>query len=81
MVVTYTLGVEKEDDMTIDLKVIRYYRKDVWGQTLCYPVDYMIEIQTLTGQKTLKASFFKAFEGMGFKFEEVLESSIKTGGC
>lgn len=58
-------------------KTIRYFRKNVYGNDLYYPVDCALEIEALTGKKTLVARTFEALERMGVKFEEVLESSIK----
>ena len=58
-------------------KMIRYFRKNVWGNDLYYPVDCAMEIEALTGKKTLVSRTFEAFERMGVKFIEVLESSIK----
>lgn len=58
-------------------KVIRYYRKNVYGVEKYYPVDFIGPIETLTGMKTLVARNFSALEAFGFQFVEVLESSIK----
>ena len=63
-----------------DQPVIRYYRKNVWGNVLCYPVDYAAAIFDLTGQVTLTKQTFNGLTELGYKFVEVLESSVKQGG-
>lgn len=66
--------------MNINLKEIRYYSKNTYGNVFNYPIDYVVELETLTGMKTLAARNIKALEGMGFSFVEVLESTVKKGG-
>lgn len=63
-----------------DSKTIRYYRKNVYGNDLLYPVDYPLEIESLTGKKTVDQKDIRNFEKLGFKFEEVLMSSLKKEG-
>jgi hypothetical protein len=51
---------------------IRFYAKEVYGNTNFYPIDYVDELKILTNQKTLTGRTIKALETMGFTFEEVL---------
>lgn len=59
---------------------IQYYKKDVWGNTLLYPVDYAYAIELITGKKTLTNATIKGLQMMGFCFQEVMESAVKKGG-
>ena len=61
-------------------ETIRFYKKNVYGNDLFYPVDCAQEIKELTGRTTLVSKTFRAFERMGVKFVEVLESSVNNGG-
>lgn len=56
---------------------IRYYKKDVYGITLFYPVDQADAIMCLAGKKTLTPRVWEGLEKLGFQFVEVLESSVK----
>lgn len=58
-------------------KTIRFYAKNVYGNTLFYPVDKAEAIKTLGGTKTITPSVFKGMEQLGFNFVEVLESQVK----
>jgi CRISPR/Cas system CMR subunit Cmr4 (Cas7 group RAMP superfamily) len=57
---------------------IRFYAKNVYGNVLFYPVDYAKEIFVLTNCRTLTNKTIHALEQMGFKFQEVLQSSIQN---
>lgn len=50
-------------------KTITVEKKNVYGNELIYPTNYVIELQTLTGQKTLSFKHIHALKEMGFKFE------------
>ena len=54
------------------MKKLEFYTKNVYGQELFYPITYAIEIEMLTGKKTLTAPVFKALCGLGFDLVEVL---------
>lgn len=58
-------------------RVIRYYRKHVYGNELLYPADCKEEILMLTGNRTLTWRTIKALESMGVVFHEVFESTIR----
>ena len=57
---------------------IRYCRKNVYGNTLFYVVDYVKEIEELTGKKTITPKIIKCLERLGIKCTEVLESQMAT---
>lgn len=60
-------------------RVIRWFRKSVYGTELKYAVDFAFEIRQLTGDRTLTPSTIATLESMGFDFKEVLESSVRGG--
>lgn len=53
---------------------IYYYKKEVYGNTLLYVKDpsFARMISKLTGKKTIDSSDILALEGLGVKFEQVL---------
>ncbi len=57
--------------MTITLE-----KRTVYGNDLYYPKSYVVELETLTKQKTLSLHHIKALKAMGFTFE--LEQSLLT---
>ncbi len=52
--------------------VIRFYRRNVYGNESMYAVDHAAEISQLTSRKTLLKNDFEALKGLGFTFKEVL---------
>lgn len=60
-----------------DEKLIRYYRKNVYGNENFYAVDHVDAISTLTSRKTLLKNDMKALEQLGFEFKEVLQAEVK----
>lgn len=43
--------------------------KDVYGVRRIYPLDFVQEIEALTGQKTLSNKQIKALKALGVEFE------------
>jgi len=58
--------------MEITKTVIRYYRREVYGNDLLYPLDHAYIIEKLTGKKTLNALTMSSLESLGISFQEVL---------
>jgi len=57
--------------------ILRYYRKNVYGNELFYLVDNADPIAVLTGCQTLRPRDFKALSELGFRFEEVIAPGKK----
>jgi len=55
-------------------KEVEFYAKENYGTTMFYLVDkiLLINIEALTGRKTLTARDFIALENLGFTFREVI---------
>lgn len=51
---------------------IKYYKKNVYGNELVYPLDHIDSLKWLTGQKTLSKAHMVALTAMGFNLVEVL---------
>ena len=58
---------------------IRYYTRSKFGNDLRFPIDFVEQLEKLTGRKTLSNSDIIALKALAFELEEVLESSIKMG--
>lgn len=54
-------------------KTIRYYRENVYGNELFYPLDCVEAIRILTEKKTLTPRVWEGLEKLGFQFVEVLK--------
>lgn len=65
---------EKFERSISECFTIRFYVKDVYGNSLKYPVDFADEILMLTGAVTLTDRAIAALTRMGFRFEEVLRT-------
>lgn len=63
----------------MDDRTIRFYRENVYGNELLYPVDQAVAIEMLTGKKTLTQRTILAFGYLGFRFVEILKSDIPKG--
>ena len=65
----------------MDDRTIRFYRENVYGNELLYPVDQAVAIEMLTGKKTLTKRTILALGLLGFSFVEVLKTDAKKGGA
>lgn len=55
--------------------VIKYYRKQVYGNTWYYPACYRAELfARISGKATLSLGIIRIMEDLGFKTLEVLQS-------
>ena len=54
--------------MTIYIQV-----KNIYGKDFFYPRNFVNELQTLTGAKTLNNKQMRALQAMGFKFEVITQ--------
>ena len=46
-------------------------QRNIYGQDLYYPRNFVPQLEALTGQKTLQCRHIRALRKMGFKFETV----------
>ncbi len=53
---------------------IEYYKKNVYGNELCYVKDKKLAeiVMRLTGQKTISTNTIEALKALGCKFIQVL---------
>ncbi len=69
----------------MDKRTIRYYIKEVYGKIYYFPIDFPLEIQRLTGKKSvamiedkkLDRSIMASLEAMGFNFKEVTRAEAE----
>lgn len=50
--------------------VIVIKTKNVYGNDLHYPMNYVDELKDLTGSKTLTLKHIQALKGLGFTFQQ-----------
>lgn len=59
-------NVMERVDQTIKVQV-----KDVYGSERIYPLNFVSELQTLTGTKTISRKHIEVLKKMGFSFEVI----------